>query len=237
MTGRDYVATALRLIGALAPGESAEASEAADGLASLNRMLGSWSNENLLVYSRVRETFTLTSSVASYTLGTGGTLNTTRPVSIERAFLRDASSATPIEYEIHIASLEEWQSTTAKDVNGIPSVLYADGAYPLMGINLYPRPSQAYSLGLWSLKELTAISTLDTVVSMPAGYEEALIYNLAIRLAPEYGKTTPAEVVKIATDAKANVKRTNHTARYMKVDPALVQQASAWNQYKGDFGR
>lgn len=41
-TARDVVAAALRLIGALAAGETAQAPEAADGLAALNRMMHGW---------------------------------------------------------------------------------------------------------------------------------------------------------------------------------------------------
>lgn len=41
-TARDVVTAALRLIGALAAGETADAPEAADGLAALNRMMHGW---------------------------------------------------------------------------------------------------------------------------------------------------------------------------------------------------
>lgn len=42
MTARDMIQGALRLIGALQPGEDMTASEAADGLDSLNQMLHEW---------------------------------------------------------------------------------------------------------------------------------------------------------------------------------------------------
>jgi hypothetical protein len=60
MTAREIIASTLRLLGVLAAGETATANEANDALESLNQMLSSWSNENLVVYQKVRDEFTLT---------------------------------------------------------------------------------------------------------------------------------------------------------------------------------
>jgi len=39
--------------------------------------------------------------------------------------------------------------------------------------------------------------------------EDAVVYNLAIRLAPEYGKQVPPDVRQIASEALRAVKMTN----------------------------
>jgi hypothetical protein len=219
MTGRDLITAALKKIGALAPGESLDAEEATDGLSELNRMLGSWSNSSLLVHSRVRESLSLTASDGSYTMGSSGDLNTTRPVAIEQAAISDGTAETPVR----LLSLAEWQSIGTKDVDGLPDSLFDDGGYPLRTLRLYPRPgSSSYSLVLWSLKPLTSISTLDTSISLPPGYEDALVYNLALRLAPEYGKQASVELVQAAIDSKADLKRANHRPRYLQCDPAIT---------------
>lgn len=218
MTGRDIVTSALKKIGALAPGESLDASEAVDGLSELNRMLGSWSNEHLLIYSRVREQLALTASDGVYTMGSSGDLNTTRPVAFDEVAILDGTSELPVR----IVSLSEWQAIQVKDSDGTPSVLFDDGGYPLRTLRLYPRPSQAYTLVLWSTKPLTQIATLDTELSLPPGYEDALVYNLAIRLAPEYGKQASIEIVTLAVDSKADIKRANHRPRYLRVDAGLL---------------
>lgn len=233
MTGRDFVSASLRLIGVLAPGESLESQEATDGLSSLNRMLGSWSTEELVINATTRESFTLTPGTQQYTMGSSGTFNTTRPLNIVRAALRDETQTPAAEYPINILTLAEWQRIIVKAQSSeVVTDLYAEGTYPLETINIYPKPTIAYKLVLWSDKPLTEISTLDTVLAFPPGYERALIYNGAIELAPEYGRTVSAEVAKVADESKANLKRLNHRPRLLRVDDAL-RSGSGFNIFTG----
>lgn len=234
MTGRDIVTAALKLIGAFAPGESLPAAEATDGLGTLNRMLSSFSNDNLLIHARVREEFTLVSGTQQYTMGSGATFDTDRPLEISQALIRDESVSEAVEYPIRIVSLEEWSRIFAKGVSApYPTALYAHGTYPNETIDLFPKPSAAHKLVLWSVKPLSSISTLDTAVSLPPGYEELLIYNLAPRLAPEYGRQTPAEVMKIAMDSMASIKRRNNRPHYLRIDDAITGDGRGFDIYSG----
>jgi hypothetical protein len=233
VTGRDLVSASLRLIGAIAPGESPEASEAKDGLYALNRMISSWSTENLLIYAKVREEFTLTPGQAAYTMGSAANLNTTRPMAIERAAI-EAQTTPAIEYPIRLLSQAQWAEIVIKDTQStIPTDLFAEGTYPNETINLYPVPSAAHKLVLYTTKPLTEIATLDTVISLPPGYERALAFNGAIELAPEYGRPVSAEVAKIADDSKAAIKRANLRPNYLRVESALMS-AGPFDIYKGD---
>jgi hypothetical protein len=90
-----------------------------------------------------------------------------------------------------------------------------DNAFPLATIRLYPVPDQNYTLFIQSEKELAQF-TLDQVVSLPAGWERALIYNLAIELAPEYGQEVNQAVFSIAMNAKMLIMRTINRIRGMK---------------------
>lgn len=219
MTGRELVSASLRLLGVLAPGETLAAHEATDGLAALNRMLGSWSNEGLMIAARVREEFALVANTAVYTLGTGATFNSARPMFIEEAAIEDQSSTPTTEHPVDILTSSEWASITAKgETSSIPRYLYAEGTFPNETLNLYPVPTVANKLVLYSKKPLTEIATLDTAVSLPPGYDRALIYNFAIDVAPEYGKAVPDAVVMIATESKVAIKRTNQKPRYLRID-------------------
>ena len=78
-TARDLVSAALRKIGALGAGETATAEAATDGLSELNRMLGSWSNEGLLIHAITQESpQTLTAGDSTVTMGNSGDI-TSRP--------------------------------------------------------------------------------------------------------------------------------------------------------------
>src|SRR5690349_13893473 len=96
-TVRDLFKDSLKLIGALAAGETPTSTEMTDGLRVLNRMIGQWNTQNLLIYTRVIEEFTLTPSTGSYTIGSSGTFNTSRPMEILNAKLEDQSQTPTLE--------------------------------------------------------------------------------------------------------------------------------------------
>lgn len=222
MTGRDLVTEALKLIGSYAPGESLDASDAQDGLSTINRMIDSWSTEGLLIFAETRETpLTLTPGTATVTMGTSGDI-TTRPMAISRALLRDETSSPAAEYPIHILTLARWTEIIQKDTQSdYPTDLYDDGGYPQRTLTLYPVPSASHKLVLFTMRPLTTIASLDTSLSLPPGYERALVFNGAIELAPGYGRPVPDIVMDTAFESKASIKRANHRQRLLEVDPAL----------------
>lgn len=213
MTGRDLISASLRLIGALAPGESLAASEATDGLASFNRMIDSWSTESLLIYARVRESFSLVAGTAAYTMGSGATFSTTRPQVIESVTISRSSVETP---PLNLLSLAQWAAIPDKTTQSTPDSVYASGSYPNETLNFYPTPDAADSVIIYSQKVLTAI-TLDAAISLPPGYERALVYNGALELAPEYGKQIDAMVLKAAEESKNSIKRANYRPNYLEI--------------------
>jgi hypothetical protein len=219
VTGRDLISASARLIGVLAPGESLTAGEATDGLATLNRMLDGLSNDDLVIHAVTAETpLTLTAGDDSVTLGALGDI-TTRPMQIESALIRDVST----DYSVRILTQDEYAAIPDKATQSTyPAALYDDGGYPQRTLKLYPVPSVAVSLVLFTKRALTQIATLDTSVSLPPGYEEMLVYNLAIRLSPEYGRPVPGEVAAIAADSLAKIKSKNHRPMLLECDPGLV---------------
>lgn len=231
-TARDIIEGGMRLIGVLATGETASAEEAADGLSSLNDMLDSWSIEGLIVHAVTREEFTLTPSTGAYTMGSGGTLNTTRPFRIERACL-EVQDADPYEIPMTELTVDQWAEVALKSLQSdIPTSIYVEGTFPLMTINLWPVPSAAEKLVLYSLKPLTQFAGLTTAVSLPPGYAKALKYGLALELAPEYGRDPSALVIEGAAEAKGNIKRANMKPRLMGCDSALAQRKGSGFDYR-----
>jgi hypothetical protein len=231
VTGRDAVTAMLRLIGAVAPGESIDATEATDGLASVNRMLGSWANDGLLIHAITAESaITLTPGDATYTLGASGDI-TTRPQVIEKALIRDGST----DYPVRILTLEEYAAIPVKTTQStLPYSLYDDGGYPRRTLTLYPVPSAAKSLLLWTKRPLTALA-LDTDVSLPPGYEEAIVYNGAIRLSPEYGRPVPAEVAAIAANSLDAISRANHRPALLSCDAGVLSYGSRYDINTGGY--
>lgn len=198
-TALQLITGAARLIGIVRKGEALDNDEAMDGLTALNDMLASWSNNGLLTVSRVWEYFTV-SAATSYTIGSGQSLNTTRPIKIVAAFFRSGD----IDYPLEIISDEQYESITLKTLQSdFPCYLNYDNAYPYGTIRLYPQG--AGQLHLLSEKPIGNIASLTTTVDLPPGWNRAIRSNLAIEMEPEYGVGVPPAVVKMATDSLASI--------------------------------
>ncbi len=229
-TVRDRIKRSMRLIGAIAAGETPAAEELADALESLNAMIGEWSNEKLLIYSEDREIFDLVAGTASYTIGEDGTYDTSRPQKIERAAIRVGTQEFPVE----VINLEQFASIPIKaSTSTIPQRLYYNTTAPLGTITLWPTPSAAEELVLYSWKPLTEFASVATTVSLPPGYNQAIDTNLAVVLAPEYGKPVSADLARLATESKAAIKRMNIKPHLLSVDLAL-RSTGSFNINEGD---
>lgn len=215
-TALSIITKAMQKAGILTKSESPSADETADGLDMLNDMLSSWSNESLMIYARVTESFTLSGGTASYTIGSGATFNTSRPIEIVQAHVRQVGGN--IDYPISMVSDEIYQGISDKTIQSIPYMLNYTNAFPTATINLFPVPDQAFALYLTSQKELTQFALSD-VVSLPPGWKRALIYNLAIELAPEYGQQVDSVTMKIANDAKSAIASSVAIIRSMDAQP------------------
>jgi hypothetical protein len=188
-------------LGLIAVGETPTADEMQDGLEGLQTMLRVWAAKRLLVFASVKESFTLVSGTASYTWGSGGTINTTRPHQILGAFVRDSSN---IDHPVDVISEGRYRNITSKTTSGRPDRLFYHPLYPLAYIYLHPTPDTAETLWLDSMKPFTETSSfgaLTDTISFPLNYEEPLVYGLAVRLAPEFGKAVSAEVAAIASSS------------------------------------
>jgi hypothetical protein len=208
-TALGIITSAMKKAGVFTKGETADSDEAADALSSLNNMLASWSNESLIAYSRVRESFSLVGGTASYTIGTGQTFNTARPIDIINAYITSGS----IDYPpLSIIPDEAYDDIPLKTVQSIPDRLNFNNIFPAATIRLFPTPSSSYTLTLLSEKQLTSFALADTV-SMPAGWERALIYNLAVEIAPEYGRKIEPIIEKVARESKGLIALTTSKVR------------------------
>ncbi len=200
--------SAAKKIGVLARGESLTTDENADCLLALQVMLRSWSADRISVFSSVHETYTLTADTASYTWGSGGTIDTLRPNKVIGASITESD----VTYPVEVISEGKYRMISSKTTSARPYSLFPLYGFPYITIYLYPVPSTSYVLNLESLKPFTEASsftaTTDTI-QVPVFYEEAIIYNLAIRLAPEFGVTIPIEVAKIADESYTKLKSLN----------------------------
>ena len=216
-TPTTMIIRALQMIGEKPIGGTLSSGEQTSYLSVLNAMMDSWGLERLMVYQLLQESKALTAGVGSYTIGSGGTFNTTRPNKIvDPCFIRDADS---FDSPLMIIDAEQYGSLPVKSTgNTYPEYLFYDSAFvgSLGTIYLYPLPDAGLTLYINSWKQLQSFATISDTVTLPPGYQRAIESNLAIELAPGFTSVSP-EVMKIARDSKAAVKRVNSVVGVLKM--------------------
>ena len=205
-TALDVIKRSMRLIGVAAIGEAPSADEAQDGLTALNALVGSLSNSSGLIHARTVDSIPVAAGAASVTVGPSGTFVTTRPVNVLDDSYVDIAG---VSYPLTLLAQSEYNDIASKATQGIPKWLWVDAKMPNITVTMYPVPSQALTLKLWSDKLISSFPALTTEVSLPHGYERMLAYLLAIEIAPEYEREPSATVVRIAAAARRTIKRTN----------------------------
>lgn len=224
-TTKKLVKAALRKIGALGVGEEVEAAEFVDAIDELNRMLDSWNTERLTVNVLGKTEWTLSAATENVEVGPGGSLDQVRPNRMEQgeAFIRQTGTTT--EYELTVWSRERWAQISEKAETGRPRILYYEPSFPLGVIHLWPVTDQQYDLILYTWNLLSQVSNVEQALALPPAYSDAIVNELAARLAPEYGKQTPPEIAIAASQSKANLKRINQPSADARVDEAALGDA------------
>lgn len=235
----DIITSALKLVAVLADGEVPDLTTQNQGLSVLNDMTDAWNADRLAIYTTRSDDYPYVLGKQSYTLGTGGDLNATRPARIDgMSTILLQNPANPIEVPISLFTVDEWQTKVpVKQVNGsFPLICYDSGDFPLRTLNFWPIPTQpANSVRIYSWQALPA-QTLQSLVSFPPGYAEAIRYNLAVRLAAEFGvdpsKYAAATVAQLAAKSFGTIKTMN--APDLSLQSDLLPGATGWN-YKADL--
>ena len=219
-TALDIIESSLRLTNAVGVDQTLTADETSDCLARFNRMVGNWSTQNLAVYHSPNQTFATVAGQAVYTIGTGGNWNTDRPIVISQDAICTYQG---VNFTVQNMTQEQYNNIVLPTQQQpiVSRYLYVND-YPLGKITLWPVPSQVVSMTFTMNRLLTEAATAATVISFPPGYEEAFEYNLAVRLAPLFGKTASPEVQRMAMESFADVKRSNRTPAVAKFDAALA---------------
>jgi len=215
----DLIKSSMRLIGAIATGETPTADEANDGLLVLNDMLENWSTESLSVWGSSNRTFNLVPAQRTYTIGPAGDWNTQRPQDIDDAYCTFSG----VDFPVKVISQEQYNEINLKSMAQpiVERLLYVN-EFPLGVITVWPVPTQAAPITLTMQRILTFPVALTDVLTGPPGYLKALRYCLAVEFAPEFGMEPPPTVVAVANDAKGDYKRANMPLVVAQYDAALT---------------
>lgn len=242
-TAADLIADSLQRIQVYAPGEWVQPADAARGLSSLNQMMDQWSNMSLACFAILEQSAPLVVGQAAYEIGIGAPdFNMVRPISIltdpGTAYIQDPNGN---NYPMEVVPRDKWNLYANRSsiiTSNFPNIMFYDPQYPFGVINITPFPNIAYTMFWDSYAQLSDFANLSTAMSLPPGYEMAICTNLALMLAPFYPDAVVGPLlVKQASEALGNIKRSNQRELYALYDQEIVARGSlSYNVYTDSVG-
>ena len=233
MTARDLINGSLRLINVLAKGETISSDDAQDALYSLNSLIESWGISGFMVYGQTTESFDLVAPKNKYIMGSdiSNDLVSKVPLTINNATIEVNGSEIPLR----IVNEVEWSQVQNKSTtSNIPSIMFFNRFEDKAELFFWPVPQSNFKLNIYSKKSLVSINSINQTLLMPPGHERALRYNLAIELAPEYGKEPSILVIETANETKNSISLLNQSTIMMKADVMpLVSNSGGFDINKG----
>lgn len=207
MTYRDLLEDALRELNIIDAEQAAQAADEQYLLRMLNRLQDSWNAHDLLCYVLAERSYTLTPGLNPHTLGASGTFITPRPEAIERAAIVVSS----IVYPLVLRDLDWWARVPDPTLGGsIPTDLFYRPTHPNGSLYLWPVPSAAATLRIWTRIALDEVTDASTTFDLPPGYQNALLLTLAENAAQAFGAQLTPELRQRALEARVLLARKNH---------------------------
>jgi hypothetical protein len=207
-TSKRLVTAAMRKLGVLPRGKEPSANELADGRNALARMLDTWRLESLMVIAKSDVRFDLVTDKRSYTYSSAGSSDFVgaRPVAILAATIDDGAGQT---WPLLPITVREYSELPHKDTPGTPTRYCYFANYPEATIAFDRLPLEPYVRLIVQapVAELPAVDTDE--FELAPGYEDAIIFNLAVVSAADFGVGVDKEVVAQAVITKRLIKRAN----------------------------
>lgn len=210
---------AAKELNAISSGEAMQPEMLVDGLELLNLIFDDWNaNPDAMIYADVFSTYALSPNTQPHTIGSGGTWNTPQPPTEIKGIQVILSGGTPNPYVyLRPRDARWWQQRPSPTVtNSYPSDFYYDptwdptSATPRGSVYLWPVPTTAYNVQVWTRQILAAV-TANQVIGLPPGYAYAMRMVLAQRWYSGLRKPWTPKQEQQATDAEALIRSSNNT--------------------------
>lgn len=183
VTRDDIIKRALRLIGALAQGETPTANQTSEAAAALNGLVKAWQADGLPLWGLRQRSLSLVSGTSSYTI------SNPKALKIIQAWNHNTTSN--VDIPMRIITKQEYNILGNKTSSGNPIQIYYDPQRDTGTLHVFPVPSTTEQASnviqyVCQIPFEDFDSSTDTP-DFPQEWYDAITYGLATRLAPEYG--------------------------------------------------
>lgn len=233
-TVQDLLTDALVDCGAFAGGMPPPADAINKAFRRLNGMLSQWNRKRYLIY-QLQDLSVTATGAQSYTIGpTGQIVINPRPDKLEAAYMLqlNASPGNPVSYPLKIiATMEDYSRISIKKLTTWTKSVFLNPSFP-NGL-LYPWPvmQAGFELHVIVKQVLSRYATLASPVNLPEEYEEAIYYNMKVRLSGAYRLRTDGSDVALAKDGLNLIRGANAQIQEMHMPAALRTGRGKYNIY------
>lgn len=188
LTRDQIISAAMRKCGRLAKGQSPDATDLANAQIALNSLIAELQTLGMPLWARKNLTITLVAGNRLYTIGEGQAIDTPFPLKIYGAWIETINGGAMRELEA--IAYKDFRNLNT-ETTGTP-LLYSYQPQINKGtISLWPIPTSTdvstYSLQITYQSPFQGFTSASETPDFPQEWQNALIYNLAVLLAPEYG--------------------------------------------------
>lgn len=230
----------LREIGVVQLGATVKTADADFCLGRLNQLFDNWNAQQECVWVEEFKTFTFIPNQQDYTIGPSGadfTVLNNRPVDIQGGNVLLNTTTPTVSNPLNVRDYQWWLTLTVRAVTTtFPTDVYYETGWPNGTLHFWPKPSIAYGLEL-ALRNTLAQVVMTNTVTMPPGYQNAIMLTLAEDISTAYGANLSPLTVKKASEARARIYRNNDfTPRLTTQDagmPSMYRNRSAFNYRTG----
>lgn len=186
LTRNQLIEAALRKLGALSEGQTPSTQNYTDSQQSLNMIIAQYRSLGMPLWARQEYTFTPTTGV--YTIGEGMTLNTPFPVKMLQAYRTETNT----KIDLDIVPKEEFNILPGGSTGSFIKLTYTPSInYGTIALWPAPGATNTAQLTLVYIRPLTYTSLSTDTLDMPEEWQMAVVYGLAVALAPEWGIPLP----------------------------------------------
>lgn len=229
MIVNDLVNLIARQTGVLGEGQTLSAQASNDILLTLNMMLAQWQVKRWLIYGTV-DWYITSTGAESY----GWDNSSQRIDKIEAAFFRQTIPSVPYkpDYQLEvIQAREDYNRIMLKTLETFPQYVYYDGLYPTGTFYFWPiPPADLYEMHISIKAVLGSFTDLTQTINLPPEYQEALLYNAAVRVRPLFQLPPDPTIIGLARASLETLRNANAQVGRLQM-PTMLKKGNFYNVY------
>jgi hypothetical protein len=187
---RDQVIkAALRKLVVLPSGGSPSTAQTDDATDALQALVKAFQADGMPLWKITSQSFTVVDGTSSYTVGPSQTINCPKPLKVLQAFYTVSGGD---NVPMNVYNRYDFNILPQVNVEGAPVTLYYQPLRTTGTITLWPIPDNSTtSITFHYQSPYEDMDGASNDFDFPSEWMQALIYNLAWSLAPEYGISLP----------------------------------------------